>query len=66
MAANRMKYVITGINRMTKQREVISRPKKYFAAHEMLERWLRRYANVRKPAYTSLRVEEAVEELPIF
>lgn len=61
-----MKYVITGINRLTKEREVISKPKKWFTAHEMLERWTRRYENVRKPAYTSLRVEEAVENLSLF
>jgi hypothetical protein len=61
-----MKYVITGVNRLTRQREVISKPKKWFTAHEMLERWKILYENVRKPAYTSLRIEEAVENLSLF
>lgn len=59
-----MKYVVTGISRLTGEREAISRPKEYMVAYGMLLRAQKKYgsATARHRAYTCLKLQEAVEE----
>lgn len=63
-----MKYVVTGISRLTGERVVISRPKEYLVALGMLERARARYGRCvrRSPAYRNLRLDEAAEEGSLF
>ena len=50
-----MKYVITGINRLTKEREIISSP----AERQDIERLIARLRTrkVKRPAYTYMKAE---------
>lgn len=63
-----MKYVVTGISRLTGEREAISRPKEYMVAYGMLLRAQKKYgsATARHRAYTCLKLQEAVEEGRLF
>lgn len=54
-----MKYVITGRNRLTGNREAVSSPKTREEAEKLLAKARKFY---RDPYYTRLRVEEAVEQ----
>lgn len=60
-----MKYVITGINRLTGEREVISLPMQEWKADLTIKREKGRHAKLRQrgglPAYTRLRKERPVE-----
>lgn len=55
-----MKYVITGRNRLTGNREAVSRPKSREEAESLFLQ--ARKLQSRHSVYTRLRVEEAVEQ----
>ena len=55
-----MKYVVTGINRLTGVREAVSNPHSEWKAEELLARWKSRRSNRR--AYIRLKVEPAAVE----
>lgn len=57
-----MKYVVTAINRLTGEREAISRPHEKFRAETMKRRYIQRYVDVHDRPYTRLKVEPAVSE----
>lgn len=57
-----MKYVVTAINRLTGEREAISRPHEKFRAETMKRRYIQRYVDVHDRPYTRLKVEPAVRE----
>lgn len=59
-----MKYVVTGINKMTGEREAISNPHSEWKATELLMRWKARNRNTRP--YKRLRVEPAAMEGSLF
>ena len=63
-----MKYVITGINRLTGEREVISLPMQEWKADLTIKREKGRHAKLRQrgglPAYTRLR-KERLEARPV-
>ena len=54
-----MKYIVTAINRLTGEREVISRPHEKFRAETMKRRYIQRYVDVQNRPYTRLKVEPA-------
>lgn len=54
---DRKVWVITGISRLTKVRQEISRAMPYEQANRRLEQAKIEWARVKKPAYTRLRVE---------
>ena len=55
-------YVITGISRLTGEREVISGRHTESATLEMLLKWKDRFHRQRRPAYTRLKMEPAARE----
>lgn len=55
------KYVITGINRLTGEREAISGKHNYLQTQKMLSRWQKIYREKKTPLYTFLKMEEAEE-----
>lgn len=57
-----MKYVVTAINRLTGEREAISRPHEKFRAETMKRRYIQRCVDVHDRPYTRLKVEPAVSE----
>lgn len=57
-----MKYVVTGINRLTGEREAISRPHEKFRCETLKRRYAQRYADGHGKPYTRLRVEPADRE----
>ncbi len=57
-----MLYVITGISRLTGEREVISGRHTKSTTREMLWKWQDRFYRQRRPAYTRLKMEPAVRE----
>ena len=61
-----MKYVVTAINRLTGERETISRPHEKFRAETMKRRYTQRYVDVHDRPYIRLRVEPAVSEAEMF
>lgn len=57
-----MKYVVTAINRLTGEREAISRPHEKFRAETMKRRYIQRCVDVHDRPYTRLKAEPAVSE----
>lgn len=57
-----MKYVVTAINRLTGEREAISRPHEKFRAETMKRRYTQRYVDVHDRPYIRLKVEPAASE----
>lgn len=57
-----MKYIVTAINRLTGEREAISRPHEKFRAETMKRRYIQRYVDVQNRPYTRLKVEPAARE----
>ncbi len=55
-----MKYVVTGISRLTGEREVISSPHSEWKARLLMER--QKAKNTSRSAYSRLKVEPAVCE----
>lgn len=55
-----MKYVVTGINKMTGEREPVTKPHSEWKAREMRDKLATRQH--RKSAYKWLKVEPAVKE----
>ena len=55
-----MKYIVTGINKLTGEREAISNPHSEWKAHELLARWKGKNRNTRP--YKQIRVEPAEQE----
>jgi len=57
-----MNYVVTGINRLTGERSVISNPAPKEKTLAKLERWKLAVGRQQYPAYTNLKVEPAERE----
>lgn len=55
-----MKYVVTGINKMTGEREPVTKPHSEWKAREMREKLAARQHS--KSAYKWLKVEPAIKE----
>lgn len=55
-----MKYVVTGINKLTGEREAVSSPHSEWNARELLAKWKSRNCNTRP--WKRLRVEPAGAE----
>lgn len=56
------KYVVTGLNRLTGEREVISSPHEKFRCETLKLQYAQRYAGSRGKPYIRLRVEPAASE----
>ena len=59
-----MKYVVTGINKMTGEREPVTKPHSEWKAREMRDKLATRQH--RKSAYKCLKVEPAVKTKKLF
>ena len=57
-----MNYVVTGINRLTGERSVISNPASKEKTLAKLERWKSAVGRQQYPAYTNLKVEPSTRE----
>lgn len=57
-----MKWVVTGINKLTGEREVISSPHEKFRCETLKLQYAQRYAGSRGKPYIRLRVEPAAVE----
>ena len=56
------KWVITGLNRLTGERSVISNPASKEKTLAKLERWKAAVGRQQYPAYTNLKVEPSTRE----
>ena len=56
--------VITGINRMTGERENVSAPRSYYRSQKLMQQWQTRMENCQEPAWTDLKVKKFACENP--
>ncbi len=61
-----MKYVVTGINRLTGEREAISRPHEKYRAETLKRNYTQRYTGIHNKPFILLRVEPAACEADLF
>ena len=57
-----MKYVVTGVNRLTGERETISSPHSEWKAYDLMRKYKGLQLKAGKSAYTRLKVQPACTE----